>query len=73
MWAGHVPNMPQKRNNGNFAPLASTLKRLPKKAKDSYERTLESAEKSYGDEASAHRTAWRIGAPIEGGRKANLE
>ncbi len=41
------------------APLPSTLERSPKKAQDTYEATLASAEKSYdGDEARAHRAAW---------------
>lgn len=41
------------------APLPSTLERSPKKAQDTYEATLASAETSYdGDEARAHRAAW---------------
>ena len=51
--------MPSKRQKGEFAPLPSTLKRSPKKAQDTYEDTLESAEQSYaGDEERAHRAAW---------------
>jgi cation transport regulator ChaB len=39
--------------------LPSTLKRSPKKAQRTYEKTLESAEETYdGDEARAHRTAF---------------
>jgi cation transport regulator ChaB len=45
--------------NAEFAPLPSTLKRSPKKAQDTYEETLESAETEYADdEARAHRVAW---------------
>ena len=51
--------MPSKGKNGEFAPLPSTLERSPKKAQDTYEETLESAEKSYaGEEERAHRVAW---------------
>jgi cation transport regulator ChaB len=51
--------MPSKGKNGEFAPLPSTLERSPKKAQDTYEKTLESAEKTYGgDEERAHRAAW---------------
>lgn len=51
--------MPDKGDSGEFAPLPSTLKRSPKKAQDTYEETLESAEKTYdGDERAAHRAAW---------------
>jgi cation transport regulator ChaB len=51
--------MPAKGKNGEFAPLPSTLERSPKKAQDTYEQTLESAEKTYdGDEERAHRAAW---------------
>jgi cation transport regulator ChaB len=50
--------MPKKKKPG-AAPLPSTLERSPKKARDTYEETLASAEKSYdGDEARAHRAAW---------------
>lgn len=39
--------------------LPSTLKRSPKKVRDTYEKTLDSAEKQYeGDEERAHRAAW---------------
>jgi cation transport regulator ChaB len=45
--------------SGQFAPLPSTLERSPKKAQDTYEKTLEHAEAEYdGDEARAHRVAW---------------
>jgi cation transport regulator ChaB len=37
--------------------LPSTLKRSPKKAQDTYLKTLESAEQSYGEGERAHRTA----------------
>jgi cation transport regulator ChaB len=51
--------MPKKGEKGEFAPLPSTLKRSPKKAQDTYEKTLESAEQTYdGDESRAHRAAW---------------
>jgi cation transport regulator ChaB len=51
--------MPQKGKDGEFAPLPSTLERSPKKAQDTYEKTLESAENTYGgDEERAHRAAW---------------
>jgi cation transport regulator ChaB len=51
--------MPSKGRDGEFAPLPSTLERSPKKAQDTYEKTLESAEKTYdGDEERAHRAAW---------------
>lgn len=51
--------MPEKGKDDEFAPLPSTLKRSPKKAQDTYEETLESAEKTYGgDEEAAHRVAW---------------
>jgi cation transport regulator ChaB len=51
--------MPKKSDDGDFAPLPSTLERSPKKAQDTYELTLESAENEYGgDEARAHRVAW---------------
>jgi cation transport regulator ChaB len=44
---------------GEFAPLPSTLERSPKKAQDTYEKTLEHAETEYaGDEERAHRVAW---------------
>jgi cation transport regulator ChaB len=38
--------------------LPSTLKRSPKKAQDTYEETLENAEREYGDQERAHRTAY---------------
>jgi cation transport regulator ChaB len=51
--------MPEKDKGGEFAPLPSTLERSPKQAQDTYEKTLESAERSYpGDEERAHRAAW---------------
>ena len=51
--------MPNKGQNGEFAPLPSTLERSPQKAQDTYEETLEHAEEEYGgDEARAHRVAW---------------
>lgn len=49
----------RKATAEKFAPLPSTLERSPKKAQDTYEETLESAEKTYGgDEQAAHRAAW---------------
>ncbi len=51
--------MPKNKKAADAAPLPSTLQRSPKKAQDTYEATLASAEKSYnGDEARAHRAAW---------------
>jgi len=51
--------MPSKGKDGEFAPLPSTLERSPKKAQDTYEKTLEHAETEYGgDEERAHRVAW---------------
>jgi cation transport regulator ChaB len=51
--------MPDKGKDGEFASLPSTLERSPKKAQDTYEATLESAERTYdGDEERAHRAAW---------------
>jgi cation transport regulator ChaB len=39
--------------------MPSTLKRSPKKAQDTYEKTLEHAEKEYpGDEERSHRVAY---------------
>jgi cation transport regulator ChaB len=43
----------------NDEDLPSTLKRSPKKVRDTYEKTLDSAEEQYeGNEERAHRTAW---------------
>jgi cation transport regulator ChaB len=51
--------MPAKGKKGEYGELPSTLERSPKKAQDTYEKTLESAEQTYdGDEERAHRTAW---------------
>jgi cation transport regulator ChaB len=51
--------MPNKGKSGDFAPLPSTLERSPKKAQETYEATLENAEREYdGDEERAHRVAW---------------
>jgi cation transport regulator ChaB len=39
--------------------LPSTLARSPRKVRDAYRKTLDSAEETYdGDEERAHRTAW---------------
>jgi cation transport regulator ChaB len=38
--------------------LPSTLKRSPAKAQRTYEKTLENAEKEYGEGERAHRTAY---------------
>ena len=38
--------------------VPSTLRRSPEKAQRTYEETLASAEREYGDEARAHRVAW---------------
>ena len=51
--------MPNKGSKGEYAPLPSTLERSPKKAQDTYEKTLEHAEEEYAhDEERAHRVAW---------------
>lgn len=51
--------MPRKGKDGEFAPLPSTLERSPRKAQETYEKTLEHAEDTYrGDEERAHRAAW---------------
>ena len=38
--------------------LPDTLERSPKKVRDTYEKTLDSAEEQYDSEERAHRTAW---------------
>ena len=38
--------------------LPGTLERSPKKVRDTYEKTLDSAEEQYDSEERAHRTAW---------------
>jgi cation transport regulator ChaB len=38
--------------------LPSTLKRSPRKVRDTYEKTLDSAHEEYDSEERAHRTAW---------------
>jgi len=38
--------------------LPSTLERSPKKVRDTYEKTLDSAHEQYDSESRAHRTAW---------------
>jgi cation transport regulator ChaB len=38
--------------------LPGTLERSPKKVRDTYEKTLDSAHEQYGSEERAHRTAW---------------
>lgn len=48
--------MPEKKSADVDVP--ATLKRSPKKARDTYAKTLESAETEYRDEGRAHRTAW---------------
>jgi cation transport regulator ChaB len=56
---GYADDMPKKEPNAPFVPLPSTLQRSPKKAQDTYEKTLEHAENEYGgDEERAHRVAW---------------
>jgi cation transport regulator ChaB len=46
--------MPLKKED-----LPQTLQRSPKKVRDAYVKTLDSAEDTYdGDEERAHRTAW---------------
>lgn len=51
--------MPNKGKHGEYAELPSTLERSPKKAQDTYEKTLEHAEQTYdNDQERAHRVAW---------------
>jgi cation transport regulator ChaB len=38
--------------------LPSTLERSPKKVRETYEKTLDSAHETYDSEERAHRTAW---------------
>jgi cation transport regulator ChaB len=38
--------------------LPSTIKRSPKKVRDTYAKTLDSAHEQYDSEERAHRTAW---------------
>lgn len=45
--------MPSKKED-----LPSTLERSSAKVQRTYEKTLDSAEDQYNDEARAHRTAW---------------
>lgn len=45
--------MPAKKED-----LPSTLERSPDKVQRTYEKTLDSAHDTYGDEERAHRTAW---------------
>jgi cation transport regulator ChaB len=45
--------MPTKKED-----LPSTLQRSPKKVRDTYAKTLDSAEETYDSEERAHRTAW---------------
>ena len=42
----------------NKEELPSTLERSPKKVRDTYEKTLDSAHQEYDSEQRAHRTAW---------------
>ena len=42
----------------NKEELPSTLQRSPKKVRDTYEKTLDSAHQEYDSEQRAHRTAW---------------
>ena len=51
MTGGKYCGMPAKKN------LPSTIKRSPKKARDTYAETLDSAIEQYGDGERAHRTA----------------
>ena len=45
--------MPAKKED-----LPGTLERSPKKVRDTYEKTLDSAHEQYDSEQRAHRTAW---------------
>ena len=38
--------------------IPSTLRRSPKKVRETYEKTLDSAHETYDSEERAHRTAW---------------
>ena len=42
----------------NKEDLPSTIKRSPKKVKDTYAKTLDSAHETYDSEERAHRTAF---------------
>jgi cation transport regulator ChaB len=42
----------------DVSDLPGTLQRSPKKAQDTYRKTLESAHETYDDEERAHRTAY---------------
>src|SRR3954466_9130473 len=42
----------------NEEELPGTLKRSPKKVRDTYEKALDSAHEQYDSEQRAHRTAW---------------
>jgi len=39
--------------------LPGTLKRSPRKAQETYAKTLDAAEEQYDSEARAHQTAWK--------------
>ena len=45
--------MPAKKED-----IPDTLERSPKKVRDTYEKTLDSAHEQYDSEQRAHRTAW---------------
>src|SRR3954452_12049100 len=45
--------MPAKKED-----LPGTLERSPKKVRETYEKTLDSAHEQYDSEQRAHRTAW---------------
>jgi cation transport regulator ChaB len=45
--------MPAKKED-----IPDTLERSPKKVRDTYEKTLDSAHEQYNSEQRAHRTAW---------------
>ena len=47
-----------KDGHARDSELPSTLQRSDQKAKDTYAKTLDSAEEQYGDEERAHRTAY---------------
>ena len=47
-----------KDGHAKDGELPSTLQRSDQKAKDTYAKTLDSAEEQYGDEERAHRTAY---------------
>jgi cation transport regulator ChaB len=50
---GYTRRMPTRDED-----IPSTLQRSPKKVRETYEKTLDSAHETYDSEERAHRTAW---------------